>query len=305
MKTTILLALSFLTTSLGFSQQLPQLTLHMQDNVALNPGATGASEYTHIALQHRSQWVGFENAPSTQLLSCNSKLNGNMGLGGWLMNDLTGPTRRLSANFSYAYHITTGKFQLGLGVAASIMQYGIDGTKITLHQSNDLSVNEGVSARAVKPDASFGAYLYNDRFYAGLSVLQLFGSKVRIREDDLLGIVDLTQHFIISTGYRIELNEDIDIEPSFRFAGTFGSPVQLDFRATAWWQKKVMGGLSFRAGDAGSIMIGVRIRNMFQLMYSYDLVFSRLRKHNSGSHEIVLSFDLMKSQETKTIAPAE
>ena len=61
-----------------------------------------------------------------------------MGLGMHLFTDIVGPTRRVGLNFSYAYHIKLNKeTKMSLGLSAGILQWGIDGHKLTLHDAGD------------------------------------------------------------------------------------------------------------------------------------------------------------------------
>lgn len=62
--------------------------------------------------------------------------NPKMGVGATLYTDIVGPTRRIGFNSSYAYHIKLNEtYKLGLGVSAGILQWAIDGSKITLHDA--------------------------------------------------------------------------------------------------------------------------------------------------------------------------
>ena len=115
--------------TISYGQQIPQLSLRSIDQTAFNPAANGTKDFSQIMLHHRSQWVGFSNAPNTQFLTYNGKINETMGLGGLIMNDITGPTRRLSLSIAYNYKVKFDNFKLSIGLAAGIMQYGIDGKK--------------------------------------------------------------------------------------------------------------------------------------------------------------------------------
>ncbi|GAB4279536.1 MAG: type IX secretion system membrane protein PorP/SprF [Marinilabiliales bacterium] len=287
-----------LLANVVYSQQLPQLSQRIVNQMIFNPAATGINPSDEIMLQHRSQWLGFENAPMTQTLSYNGKLLDYMGIGGSVTNDITGPTRRLCFQANYAYHVKFETITLSLGLSGTIMQYGIDGRNITLYDKTDPSIQEDISDRAWKPDASFGAYVYNDNFYVGLSFLQILPSKVKLYNDDYTGEVPLVNHFYITSGYHIIIDDEFTLTPSFMFNSTFSSPSQLDINARVDYQKKVFGAISYRYNDAIVLMAGITIKQQFNISYSYDIVTSSLRTYNSGSHEIVLSF-LLPDNSTK------
>ena len=282
----------FIITCVVQSQQLPELTLRSFDQTVFNPAANGTKDFNQIMLHHRSQWVGFSNAPKTQFLTYNGKLKENMGLGGVIMNDITGPTRRLSANLAYDYHVVFENFKLSLGMSAGVIQYGIDGNNITLQQNNDLAIAEKISMKSTRPNADFGAWLYNEKFYAGISLMQLLSNKIKLRNDELTATIDLANHFYITSGYTLDMNEDILLKPSFLVSGAFGTPLLIDLAIHAEFKDKMYAGIGFRTNDAITLLAGFKIKQQFTIAYSYDIVVSKLRKYNSGSHDIILKFDI-------------
>ena len=285
-----------------YSQQLPEITLRNFDQTVFNPAANGTLNYSQIMLHHRSQWVGFSNAPSTQFLTYNGKIKENMGLGGIIMNDITGPTRRLSASAAYDYHVAFDNFKLSLGLSLGLIQYGIDGNKITLQQNSDLAVAEQVSMKSTRPNADFGAWLFNEKFYAGISLMQLLANKIKLKEDELNATVDLANHFYITSGYLVDLNDDISLQPSFLVGGAFGTPLLIDLGIKTEIKDRISAGLGFRTNDAVTIFAGLKIKQQFTIAYSYDIVVSKLRKYNSGSHDLILKFDIpYKKKEAKVL----
>jgi type IX secretion system PorP/SprF family membrane protein len=102
----------------GFSQQLPHYSLYMFNDAIINPAICGTKDYNRIDLVSRSQWAGFEGAPKTQLLSYQRSQGKNMGIGGSIFNDETGPSKRTGVQLSYAYNfLISDNYTLSLGLA--------------------------------------------------------------------------------------------------------------------------------------------------------------------------------------------
>ena len=300
-----LLIIIFILISLVLkAQQIPQFSQRMIDEIVFNPAAVGTKDYPEIILHHRSQWVSFDNAPITQALSYNGRIaKEKMGLGGFILNDITGPTRRFSLNLIYTYQVKFEKFNMSLGLAGNIIQYGVDGSKITLHENNDYIIAEKLSDKVIKPDASCGLYFYNEKFYAGISALQLLQSQAKLSFDkDHEAKVPLIQHYYLTSGFNIKINKKTFFQPSILFSSTLGSPSQIDLNLKMMHQNKIFYGITYRYNDAVVILAGFKIKDMFIVSYSYDIVISKLRTYNSGSHEIILAFDLKqgKSKKSKT-----
>ena len=84
MKKTILF-ISLITLCFGVSkaQQVPQFSQNMFNKLANNPAIAGSSESINATVLHRSQWMGFDGAPTTLNLSVDGPfevLHGGIGL---------------------------------------------------------------------------------------------------------------------------------------------------------------------------------------------------------------------------------
>jgi len=114
----------------------------MLNQYLINPAAAGTSDYLSIGTSFRQQWAGFKDAPRTQMLTSNGKVGENMGVGGILYNDITGPLRNLGFTGSYAYHIkTSDNNKLSLGLSLSVTQHVLDGSGFVLNDEVDNTLN--------------------------------------------------------------------------------------------------------------------------------------------------------------------
>ena len=68
-KFTVTLVLAFFVTVSCFAQQEAQYTQFMENKMILNPAYAGAREAPSMMLLTRNQWIGFEGAPTSQLVS--------------------------------------------------------------------------------------------------------------------------------------------------------------------------------------------------------------------------------------------
>ncbi|MFT4984527.1 MAG: type IX secretion system PorP/SprF family membrane protein, partial [Flavobacteriales bacterium] len=93
----ILLVLFSLMNSRSYGQQEAMISQFVMNTMAINPGYTGYREQQSINFTHRSQWIGFEGAPMTDVLTFDMAFEGNksMAIGGSLMHDKIGPTSEL------------------------------------------------------------------------------------------------------------------------------------------------------------------------------------------------------------------
>ena len=100
--------LSFFLTcwlSQSLAQQLPIFSLYHENSFVLNPAMTGAEDHGIISASYRDQWSGMDGRPRTVNGTYRSPIpRTNMGLGGHVINDITGPTSFTGATVTYAYH---------------------------------------------------------------------------------------------------------------------------------------------------------------------------------------------------------
>lgn len=273
-----------------FGQQLPQFTQYMFNDFIVNPAIAGTQDFYQIRTNHRFQWVGLLDPPITNTLAFygpHTKLD--MGYGGYIYNDITGPTSRTGISGAYAYNIAiTRDIRLSMGVSLSLLQYRVDGTQLDAKEEGDPVIQPVVSSTFV-PDGGVGVYLYADEFYAGFSVAQLFNNKLTIF-DEKTGLNKLKSHFYLTGGYRYEVDRDWILEPSLIVKGTAPKEITFDITAKVEWQKMVWGGVSYRFKDAVALLIGYSYDEQFYFGYAYDIGVSDLRKYNSGTHELMIGY---------------
>ena len=288
LRRTLLLASIAVLPCGGYAQQLPQLTQYQFNDYVFNPAIAGSRPFLELRSGHRYQWVGIQDAPRTFVLSGMAPVADRMGVGGHLFTDIVGPTRRTGVQFSYAYHVKfTEDLKLSLGLSAGLLQFLIDGSKITLHDPGDPAMDDQLRGELV-PDATFSFYLYHPRFWFGASVPQLMRNKVYFL-DERETLSRMEDHYYIMGGYRIPLSEDLRLEPSFLLKYVDPVPPKLDVTATVHYRKAMWLGVSYRTNDAWAAMVGIWVKESFQFGYSYDIITSGLRNYSTGSHEVMLA----------------
>jgi type IX secretion system PorP/SprF family membrane protein len=272
------------------AQQDYQLTLYMLNPFIYNPAIAGTHNYYQIRSNHRFQWVGMADPPVTNAISAfgpHSKKN--MGFGGTLLYDVTGPTSRMQLNGVYAYNISlTDDIRMSMGLAAGVMQYKVDGTKIKLEQEDPVLQSTIYSKFA--PDASLGIYVYSTEFFGGFSVKQLLNNNIKLDDQDK-GINKLKSHFYLMGGYRYVINREWAVEPAVIIKKVVPAPYQVELNCKVIYEKEFWGGLSYRSGDAVSIILGYTYNRKIFIGYTYDVGLNDIRKYNSGSHEVCIGYN--------------
>ncbi len=281
----------------GFSQQLPQYSQYMLNELAINPAVSGKDEFTDMRSNIRHQWIGITDAPRTYMLSVHGPIQAeNMGIGVNLYTDVVGPTRRTGLNFSYAYHLKLeDEMRLSMGVSAGMIQWGIDGSKIILREEGDQNLLNTYQTTMV-PDFGAGIYFHKkNQFYAGFSIPQLYQAPIALYAG--AGKKSkLVNQFNLNGAYRFELDEDFTIEPSMLLKYEIPAPPKLDIGARCIYKDQVWVGATYRHRDAVSVLLGYLYENYLMIGYSYDVTTTNIKKYSSGTHEIMLGIRFSKKQ---------
>lgn len=230
------------------------------------------------------------------------KLKGHHGFGGQIMHDRIGPFSTLGVYGSYAYHIPLAReTYMSLGTFLGIKQYRIDVDKITLTQAADNAIGNSANLTSIAPDAMVGLMVYAPKYYVGISMDQMFNSKLKFQNTTayaVSGTGTLSPHYFLMGGYRVNLSEELAVVPSAIVRYNLGAPPSVDLTAKFNYKDLIWAGASMRAKDAVIVLFGFSYRNMLDIGYSYDMTTSRIRQFSRGTHEIVLTYRMVNKPTT-------
>jgi type IX secretion system PorP/SprF family membrane protein len=288
---TLLLLLAFLASA--HAQQIPQYTQYVFNHFSVNPAVAGSKDCLDVRLGFRKQWIGFPGAPTTGWATLHGFIRAKgkpfvknrHGFGAFIEADETGPLGYTHFYLAYAYHIQMAKdYFLSLGLFAGVKQQKVDVGLINVLDPTDPALaNDG--SVIVYPMVWPGVWLYSKSGWAGLSIPQVLGNRIKDVGDNSR----LTPHFLASAGRRIRLNKYMGLVPSTLMKFSAGSPLAFDLNMALEYKRKLGIGVSYRNQDAIAFMLKVPFLKFFTLGYSYDVNTSRLRVANTNTHEIILA----------------
>ncbi len=296
---TIVLILLIVFCGKAYSQQEPQFSHNMFNNMGVNPGLAGLRNAICATALARQQWVGFRDiegnrvAPETYSLNVDAPvrfLRGGLALG--FMQDQLGFENNVSVNLSYAYHLELGMGRMGIGLRAGFLDKQIDFSNFNPPDGNvggDPALSGG-DENHIFFDFSLGAfYMMDDELWAGLSVSQLRQATGQIGDQTQYS---LRRHIYATGGYNFLLpaNPSYVVSPSV-FVKTDLASVQFDVNTLVTYNNRFYTGVSYRPQDAVVIMLGVTL-DQISIGYSYDITTSALGSmgRSYGSHEILLQY---------------
>lgn len=291
------LAFALIIFANAHAQQDPQYTQYMYNMNVINPAYAGSKENLAIGLLYRSQWVSIDDAPKTATFAMHSPVGKNVGLGLSVISDKIGPVEEnnVFADFSYTLKLG-GEHKLAFGIkgGATFQKIGLfsDIGNGFVIDANDEAFSENTSNTHLNLGAGF--FYYTDNYYVSFSVPNLLKSTY-------LDVTDNGQefkygtdvmHYFLSAGYVFNLSENTKLKPSFLLKSAFDAPTSLDVSANVLFFDKFELGATYRLDDSVGAMANFAITPSIRIGYAYDYVTSELNVKTSGSHEIMLLFDL-------------
>lgn len=279
------------------AQQDPQYTQYMYNTMSINPAYAGSKGYGSFTLLGRTQWVGFPGAPETQTLSYHTPLGKRVGLGFNIINDELGPSTEsyLDANISYTIQ-TSEEGNLAFGLRLGGRMLNIDWSKGTF-QNPDVVFNQNINSRFL-PSIGAGLYYYTEKWYLGMSVPNFLRTD---HYDDFIESVAAERlHYFFIAGYVFDLSDNLKFKPAAIAKVVSGAPLSIDLSANFLLNERVNLGLAYRWDDSISALVGMQVSDRMHIGYAYDLTTSNFRNYNSGTHEIVLTYDLLRTQKLKS-----
>jgi type IX secretion system PorP/SprF family membrane protein len=266
----------------------------MFNTLTYNPGIAGTSGMICATALNRQQWVGFKGAPSTTVFNISapvSLFSIKSGVGLLVESDNVGFDKDINLSGSYSYLMDLGTGKLGIGLSLGMLnktltpQWEIPSGDAHTPVSGDPLIPESKESY-VAFDAGLGLYYKAEKYYASLSVTHINQPKIKFSK----GEPYISRHYYLTGGYNLQLPDPaLEVLPSF-FAFSDGKVVQVAVTSLIRYNKKVWGGVSYRAGDAFIGIIGLELFNGIRLGYSYDFTISDVRKNSTGTHEFMINY---------------
>lgn len=294
-----LLSLFFLLTAVASGQQDAQYTQFMYNKLAFNPAVAGLPESAEFQLIARQQWLGLEEAPTSQVLTYNTPLTSSgTGIAARFNRVTIGLEQQYLVEGSYAYRIALrGGARLGFGVSASAKYLNVDYQDARPTQGGGVDAAiPGAAASRIIPNFGAGIYLDARRYYVGFSLPRLLQSDIDLGSEETI-ISREVRHFYFMGGLTIPLGDKVSLEPQLLAKFVSGAPFDADFNVMANLGTNFFTGLSYRlggngGGESASILAGLYLSEHLSMCLAYDLGLSDLRTAQNGSIELVVGYSV-------------
>lgn len=286
--------LMLLQLQLSFAQQDPQYTQYMYNMSVVNPAyATDEPGKINLGGLYRAQWVGSVGGPTTGTFFIHAPLARRVEGGVSVIHDEIGDVVKETNLFAdFAYVLPLGeKTRLSFGLKAGFTFFSTNFNGFTYTDELPDPAFANNLSRAF-PNVGVGTFFFGENYYVGLSAPNLLRSTHLEREDGIIanGVEEI--HSFFTGGYVFKLSEIVKFKPAFMVKMVPNVPLSTDVTANFLFYDKIEFGAGYRLGDAVSGLVNFRVSPALRIGYAYDYTLSNLGRFNSGSHEVMILFDL-------------
>lgn len=277
------------------AQQDPEYTHYMYNMSVVNPAyATGVPAMMNFGGFYRTQWVGAVGAPKTFTFFGHTAISDKVEAGLSFISDDIGDGAKKENNIyaDFAYVLKLGgknRLSLGLKAGVSSMQTNFNGFKFN-DPATDMAFAENINA--TKPNIGVGAYYFRDNLYVGISAPNLLKSKYIEEKSGVNAFGSENIHTFLTAGYVFQVSDMWKVKPAFMTKFVKGAPISIDLTANVLYNEKFELGAAYRIDDSVSALFNFSITPTLRVGYAYDYTLTNLGQFNSGTHEIMLLFDL-------------
>lgn len=285
------LTLVLLGSTSATAQQDPHFTQYFDNMLFVNPAYAGSNGMLNVTGLHREQWVGFEGRPRSTTFSIHSPLTyESLGMGLTAVNDVVGPLNQtmIYADVSYTLKFKNhrGKLAFGLKGGVNVINIGIEG--LNTDDPNDPKLLTNIRNN-VNPNFGFGIYYHTPGFFLGVSSPKIF-------EQSYDGISETNlerRHYFTTIGGVMTLNSKWKLRPTAMLKITENAPLSLDLTLAAIHNEVLWLGANYRLMAAFGAFVQIQVSPQFKVGLATDFGTQKLRNHNYGSFELMLSYDFV------------
>lgn len=270
-----------------------------------NAAATGNTDYIRIRGAARLQWLGIKHAPKSFAGAADMPIKigkKRIGVGVTALQEGIGLFSNLNLGAQLSYKQKIGKGTLSVGVQGGYFNTKFKGSEVELpdgddyHEGSDEAIpTQDLSGSTI--DLSAGLWYTHPLFYVGLSGMHLLDPKVKMSLEGSESTetqeyeVPLSRTLYLTAGSNIPIKNTLfELQPSLIVATDLSEFTGIvDMRAR--YNKFLSFGLGYRYKAGISVSLGAEIKN-FYLGYSYEYPLTAIAKASSGSHELVVGYQL-------------
>jgi type IX secretion system PorP/SprF family membrane protein len=291
------------------AQQDPMHAQNFLNTLRINPAYAGYKETAVISIFHRSQWVGFKGAPSTQTITFDMPTKrGKVAFGGTISHDKIGPTSELTlmGDATYRAQVTRAGFiSFGLKATGSLFQANMTDLDLVSDHYGQQDEFFLTNSRSVfMPNVGFGFFFHDQKRFVSVSVPRILRNDLDSKTSETYSFSNGFKEPILyaSAGQIWKINRNYKFQPTIQTKAVMNAPLSIGANANLFIFDAFKVGAFYYWKEVAGAFIQVELDKKWKFGYSMDFAASRLAFTNFGSHEVMASYTL-KAKRRRIVYP--
>ncbi|PIE49042.1 MAG: hypothetical protein CSA39_04660 [Flavobacteriales bacterium] len=214
----IVIAFTFSVNAQEFKLS-PYAQYLMESPFVISPAYAGVTDAHKLRISGVMQWLGVKNAPHTQVIAYDTRLNEKTGVGAILYNDSNGNTKQMGGQLSYAYHLTleeADESYLSFGLSYKFNHFKIETGKFDDGQGvGQTDPYVGGDQTTSNHNFEFGSLYRYKRFFIAINASNILNKRLKIFDNTE---PQKLRNYYAYAGYVfLSENDEWEYEPSLFF----------------------------------------------------------------------------------------
>jgi type IX secretion system PorP/SprF family membrane protein len=292
-KYTTLPLITLLCISIQTRAQIGSTMLQYSGNqMVYNPSYAGLYDFMEINLSARKHWTGLPGSPSLISLNGHAPLKRQQHAVGFVVQrEQWSEFTENSAYANYAHKLYFDESFLSFGLQAGFLNHVTDWSMIEFVPNwNDPVMREGRVSNTTF-DVNVGAYFQAGVSYVGLSARHLTNPVFDISKDTAEWREQIHSQYFLVVGHYFDLNDDWGLQTELVVRHISTIPLMANLALLAKYRTGHYVGIQWLpVQQSVSFTAKIPLTRQFEIDYTYDAYYSRIRPYQRGSHEISLTF---------------
>ncbi len=277
------------------AQLVPLFSQSIRSQELLNPAFNSTKDYISALVTDRQQWHGINGNPKIMgvnirfpLVYNNENDFNSLGIAINVVGETLGLRNNTIASFTVDANIRImDQTFIGLGIRGGIDFFQYDITR--LFSLEDPNTINNLMLKGTYPHIGIGLLLTHLNHRFGLSMLTTIWQNIEDNNPKIVPGIDFYYGAIFKT------NDQLEIMPELLFKQYYNYATSLDLSVDLIIKRKLRVGIGNRLFESVFMRCGIKINEMFWLLYAYDYPIKGISIFGKGSHEISLAFGFNKN----------
>ncbi|OQX98677.1 MAG: hypothetical protein B6I24_04660 [Bacteroidetes bacterium 4572_128] len=277
-----ILFLSVLFSGKVFAQEtnLGNSSLYGINRILINPANTGEIEKNRFFVNLRNQWRKIDGSPRNAIIGLAGHVSENVSLGGMLLQNQKGVLQRNAGIINYSYDLKMGdEHHVHFGLSGIFQDNSVSNSDIMSSNQDDIIKKAGEYYTGTVFGFGFGLRYTWNNLEIGASLPEMFSETYENKDS-----------YFVFASYKIDVGENLMIEPSFLYKNIYISPSNFDFNIAVNWKKVIW--LQFTYRDKASMIFALGADlGKFKVGYAYEMNSGDLSHYENNSLEAFIAYD--------------